>query len=284
MKTKTSILITGCSSGIGLAVANDLSNKNYQVFASCRKPEDIERLKQQYPSIQWVLLDVTDSHSIDTALEFVLNKTNGRLDALFNNASIAIPGAVEDLTKKAMLEQFDTSVFGLLELTNKVLPIMREQGSGKIIVNSSILGFISLRYRGAYIAAKHALEGLFDTLRLELMDTPIHVCIIQPGPIQSKFRDNAMQSFSKHIDVNKSYHGANYEKMQEKFTSNNRREAFALPATAVSKTILKILKSKNPRARYSITIPTYVSRVLARILPRKALDSLLYNATKHETD
>lgn len=286
MAKKQSILITGCSSGIGLVVAQDLHQLGYQVFATCRKPNDVEKLQQM--GLTALQLDVTDAHSINRALAEILNLSHGKIDVLFNNAGFGIPGAVEDLTKTAMQEQFDTNVFGLLELTNKIIPIMRQQGSGKIIVNSSILGFISLRYRGSYIASKYALEGLFSTLRLELKDTPIKVSIIQPGPVTSKFRDNAYKAFLKHIDAENSAHAKQYKIMHKRFIpahTNGQlaKTLFELPENSVTKKVLKIIKSNQPRARYSVTFPTYLFRILTRILPTYWLDKILYHITKSET-
>jgi NADP-dependent 3-hydroxy acid dehydrogenase YdfG len=288
MKYKQSILITGCSSGIGFNVANDLNSAGYQVFAGCRKATDVDRLKTNFPDIYWLQLDVTDNKSIELALNNILQITHGRLDAVFHNAGFGMPGAVEDISKQAILAQFDTNVFGVLELTNKIIPIMREQGSGKIIVNSSILGFISLRYRGAYTASKFALEGLFNTLRLELADSPISVSIIQPGPITSKFRDNSYQNFLNNIDAENSVHVTKYKNMQQKFlpkleTATKKLDLFELPPSAISKRVLKILKTTKPRARYSVTLPTYLFRFLVRILPTKILDQLLYQITNSET-
>lgn len=294
-----SILITGCSSGIGLSTAIDLAKLGYRVFATCRSQTDVERLHNQYKSehynlknnLTFLQLDVTDSSSIQRALDEILLETNGRLDALFNNAGIAVPGAVEDLTKEAMEQQFATNVFGLLELTNKVIPIMREQGNGKIIVVSSILGFISMRYRGAYISSKFALEGLFNTLRLELRDSPIKVSIIQPGPITSNFRTNAYNNYIKDKtdkEVETSVHFEEYKHLQKKFAASienkkSKPDLFELPPEAVSKKVLKILQSRNPRARYSVTVPTYLFRFLVRILPTSILDKLLYKISQVET-
>ncbi len=286
MVRKQSILITGCSSGIGLVVAQDLQQLGYQVFATCRNPADV--LKLQDMGLTSIQLDVTNTASINQALQKILELSNGKIDVLFNNAGFGIPGAVEDITKSAILEQFDTNVFGLLELTNKVLPLMRQQGYGKIIINSSILGFISLRYRGSYIASKHALEGLFDTLRLELIGTPISVSIIQPGPVTSKFRDNAYKYFLKHVNAEQSAHAKQYEIMRKRFIPENangehKKTLFELPESSVTKKILQIINTKHPRARYSVTFPTYLFRVLVRILPTSWLDKILYNMTKSET-
>ena len=290
MNTDKSILITGCSTGIGFGVAKNLSALGYKVFATCRNHNDVKKLNGlRIENLKSVQLDVTDTKSIDSALEHILKKTGGKIDVLFNNAGFGQPGAVEDLSKNAIIEQFDTNVFGLLELTNKIIPIMRQQGNGKIIVNSSILGFISLRYRGAYIASKYALEGLFDTLRLELASSPISISIIQPGPITSNFRFNAYKAFLKHINPEVSYHSNQYKIMEKRFKPINsdntyKPTLFELNPDDVTKKIIKILNSKRPRARYSITVPTYTFRLLTRLLPTKILDRILLKVTKNEAE
>ena len=279
-----SILITGCSTGIGLGVATDLQKLDFRVFATCRKQADVDKINAlALPNLTSILLDVTDSQSIKSALDKILTLTGGTLDVLYNNAGYGQIGAVEDLTREAMKKQFDTNVFGLLDLTNQVLPIMRQQGSGKIIVTSSILGFISLRYRGAYVASKFALEGLFDTLRLELSDTPISVSIVQPGPIESNFRLNTKESFLKYINFENSAHYKRYELMEKYYLNNNGNTSFTLTHKAITQVILKIINSAHPKARYGVTIPTHLFRVLVRILPTFILDKILYKVTASET-
>ena len=197
-----SILITGCSSGIGLESAKTLASRGYQVIASARNSEDVERLRSS--GLTAIPLDITDSQSIEKAVELTLELCHGRIDALFNNAGFGIPGAVEDLNRSTLQAQFETNVFGPFELINKILPWMHKQGHGRIIQNSSVLGFVVLPFRGAYNSSKFALEGLTDTLRLELRGTNIYVSLIEPGPITSKFRQNARKAFSKHVSVTSS--------------------------------------------------------------------------------
>ncbi len=281
-----SILITGCSSGIGLGVATDLQKAGFKVFATCRKQEDVDKINAMgLMNLTSIKLDVTDTESIKLALSKLLKQTGGTLDVLYNNAGYGQIGAVEDLTKQAMQEQFDTNVFGLLDLTNHVLPIMRQQGSGKIIVTSSVLGFISLRYRGAYVASKFALEGLFDTLRLELKNTPISVSIIQPGPIESKFRDNTKNYFIQNINIESSAHLQSYQNMDKFYKAKSKHnDIFTLSHKAITKVVLKIINSDRPRARYSVTFPTYLFRVLTRVLPTVLLDKILFKVTSTETN
>lgn len=199
--TGKSILITGCSTGIGYCVAKGLHARGYRVFATARQAEDVARLKKE--GLESYLLDLNDSASINAAVDAVLEASGGTLDALFNNGAYGQPGAIEDLTRETLLQQFQVNVFGWHELTRRVIPVMRKQGHGRIIHNSSILGFAAMRYRGAYNASKYAIEGLADTLRLELYDTNIRIVLIEPGPIESQFRKNALQAFLDNIDREK---------------------------------------------------------------------------------
>ena len=270
-----SILITGCSSGIGLCVAEGLLRRGYRVFTTARKQEDVKILLNK--GMESFQLDLDDSSSIKRAVHEVLNKTEGKLFALFNNGGFGQPGAVEDLRRGVLREQFETNVFGYLELTNIILPTMRKQGYGRIIQNSSILGFISLPFRGAYIASKHALEGLSDTLRMELKGTNIFVSIIEPGPIEAKFRQNAYAKYKENIDAKSSHFHKQYEAMEERLTKETAPLPFTLPATAVLEKVLRVLESSTPKARYYVTTPTYIFAGLKRLLPGFLLEKLLIN-------
>ena len=271
-----SILITGCSSGIGLCVAEGLLNRGYRVFATARKNEDVEALLNK--GMESFQLDLDDSASIRGAVHEVLNKTEGKLFALFNNGGFGQPGAVEDLRRDVLREQFETNVFGYLELTNQILPTMRKQGYGRIIQNSSILGFISLPFRGAYTASKHALEGLSDTLRMELEGTNIFVSIIEPGPIEAKFRKNAYEKYKENINAKPSHFCKRYEAMEERLTKETAPLPFTLPATAVLEKVLRALESSKPKARYYVTTPTYIFACLKRLLPGFLLEKILITA------
>lgn len=269
-----SILITGCSSGIGLCVASGLHARGHRVFATARKPEDVERLRAQ--GLESLQLDLTNSISIQNAVATVLQLTRGSLDALFNNAAYGQPGAVEDLSREVIREQFETNLFGTLELTNLIVPIMRRQGHGRIIQCSSILGLVAMPYRGAYSASKFALESLSDTLRLELMGTNIQVALIQPGPIISRFRENAYAAYRKNIDKEKSFHRESYEETEKRLLTKGPVLPFTLPPEAVLKRVIHALESPKPKIRYYVTVPTYLMAALRRILPYRAIDWLLY--------
>lgn len=276
LDTQKSILITGCSSGIGLFTAQQLHKRGYQVFASARKTDDVTRLKQL--GLNSLQLDLDDSVSIKNALIKILNQTNGELYALFNNGAYGLAGAVEDLSREALRAQFETNLFGTVELTNLILPVMRKQGYGRIIQNSSVLGFAAMPYRGAYNASKFALEGISDTLRQELTGSNIHISIIEPGPIISEFRKNAFKAFEKNIDLDKSCHKAQYKSLVERLQKEGAAAPFTLGPEAVSEKVIHALEAKRPNARYYVTKPTYIMGFLKRILSTAMMDKFLIKA------
>ncbi len=267
------VLITGCSTGIGYSAALILHQKGYRVIATVRTIDDANPLKEK--GIQCIELDLNHSESIVNAVSFALNYFEGRIDALFNNAAYGQPGAVEDLKRTVLREQFETNVFGTQELTNLIIAHMRQQGGGRIIYNSSVLGIISLAYRGAYNASKYALEGLADTLRLELANTNIHVCLIEPGPITSQFRANAFSKYQQHIEKMTSAHRQTYEAMEKRLTKTGPAAPFTLPPEAVVDKLIHAIDSKRPRIRYYVTFPTYLFATLKRLLPHRCLDWVL---------
>ncbi|USD64580.1 SDR family oxidoreductase [Vibrio sp. SCSIO 43136] len=271
-----SVLITGCSTGIGYTCAVELHKLGYQVIATCRSNEDLAQFDSL--GISAIQLDLNDSQSITYAVEQTLALCHGKIDVLFNNGAYGQAGALEDLPTQALREQFETNLFGWHELVKQVLPIMRAQGHGRIIQNSSVLGFAAMKYRGAYNASKFALEGWTDTLRLELLDTKIKVVLIQPGPIESNFRANALKKFMQWIDTERSVHKDNYVQQitrLEKVTSGNQ---FTLPSSAIMPPLLDAIESKRPKLRYRVTTPTKVFAVLKRILPHRLLDKILVKA------
>ena len=268
-----SILITGCSSGIGECVARGLHLRGYRVFATVRNLKDCASLESA--GIECLVLDYGDSNSIKAAVKQVLEKTQGELYALFNNGAYGQPGACEDLSRDAIREQFETNVFGWMELTNLVIPTMRAQGYGRIIQNSSVLGFAAMSMRGAYNASKFAIEGFSDTMRLELAGTGIYVSLIEPGPIESQFRINAYKAFQQHIDVKNSVHRDRYHKMVERFEAIGNVQQFTLPADAVLNRVVHALESKRPKIRYPVTFPTYLFGWLKRVMSHRMLDRIL---------
>ncbi len=272
----SSILITGCSTGIGYHCAMHLQQLGYQVIATCRQPEDVKRLQEE--GLIAYQLDLADSKSIDAALEQILELTGGKLDALFNNGAFGIPGAVEDLSREAMAYQFQTNVFGTQELTNKVVKVMRKNGGGKVIYNSSILGFAAMQFRGAYNASKFAIEGFADTLRLEVKTDNIQISLIEPGPILSDFRKNAYEQFKRWIDKENSAHKKKYQAMINRLETVGPSAPFTLGPEAVTDCVVHALQSKQAKIRYRVTVPTKAFALLKRLLPNRWLDQLLIKA------
>lgn len=273
---KKSILITGCSSGIGYCVAHALHKRGYRVFATARRQESVEMLLAE--GLESLRLDLNESASIQQAFEAIMHRTDGELYALFNNGAYGLPGAIEDLSRQALRAQFETNVFGWLELTNLVLPVMRKQGYGRIIQNSSVLGFAAMPFRGAYNASKFAIEGLSDTLRLELLDTQIFVSLIEPGPIATQFRVNALKALQKYIHIDRSFHRDKYLAVLNRLSKPGPAVPFTLPPEAVLKRVIHALEARHPQPRYYVTFPTYLFGFLKRILSIRLLDKLLTKA------
>jgi len=266
-------LITGCSSGIGYQVAKDLIRHGYQVIATARKQIDVERLSAE--GMTCFQLDLEDSKSISNAFEATLEHTNGNLYALFNNGAYGQAGAVEDLSRESLSKQFETNVIGTIELTNLAIPVMRQQQQGRIIFNSSVLGFIALKFRGAYTASKYAIEGFADTLRLELYGSQIYTSLIEPGPIETKFRSNSYNMYQHYINRDASIFKNEYLASEQRLLKKGAAVPYTLPASSITPKILNILESKSPKARYYVTKPTYALAYLKRILNQRTLDNLL---------
>ena len=269
-----SILITGCSSGLGYDAAHGLRKRGWRVFATCRNELDCEKLRKE--GLESFKLDYDDSNSIKLAVEYVVNNNNGVLGALFNNGAFACPGAVEDLPRDALRAIFETNFFGYHELTKEIIPLMRAQGYGRIINCSSVLGIVPLKWRGAYNATKFALEGLTQTLRLEMRGSPVDVILLNPGPVTSKIRENSVPHFEKWINWRNSVWAEHYEatligRLRQKSTINK----FELPASAVTEKLLLALESQKPAPSYYITKPTYFMALMRRVLPTSLLERLL---------
>ncbi|MBM1633457.1 SDR family oxidoreductase [Sulfitobacter mediterraneus] len=272
--SERTILITGCSSGIGYAAAKTLRQRGWRVFAACRKQEDCDRLRGE--GFDAPRLDYQDEDSIKTALDEVLGATGGTLDALFNNGAYAIPGAVEDLPTEALRDIFESNFFGWHSLTRAVLPVMRAQGHGRIVQCSSVLGLITMPWRGAYNASKFALEGLTDTLRMEMRDTGIDVVLIEPGPITSAFRANSIIQFERWIDWKNAPRAAQYEtQLRPRLYDSVKKTTFELGPEAVVDKLIHALEAPRPRPRYYVTVPTYFSGFMRRLLPTRLLDKVM---------
>ncbi|MGR3513107.1 MAG: SDR family NAD(P)-dependent oxidoreductase [Paracoccaceae bacterium] len=276
MADQKTILITGCSSGIGYDAAHGLKRKGWRVFATCRNPEDCDRLKDE--GLESFPLDYENQASIDEAVAETLSRTGGTLNAVFNNGAYAIPGLLEDLPTDGLRAIFETNFFAQHELTRKLIPVFRRQGHGRILMNSSVLGFAALPWRGAYNSTKFAMEGWADTLRLELDGTGIHVILIEPGPVTSLIRENSIPHYEKWLSAETSARSADYkEKLEPRLyrATTDKPDPFELPASAVTSVVHDALTLLKPKPRYRITTPTKVFAVLKRLLPTRWLDRIL---------
>ena len=267
------ILITGCSSGIGYDTAKQLHEKGWRVFASCRRTEDVARLQSEGLA-DTLLLDVTDSAQIEATFAHILAQTGGRLDALFCNAGYGQVGAVEDIPRIALHQQFNTNVFGTWECITHAMTIFRRQGRGRVLINSSILRFAATPWRGAYNSSKFALEGLADTLRHETHGSAIFVSLIEPGPIATRFRPNALEKFKQYIDIDKSVHAESYRAQLARLETEGDAAPFTMTSPDCAAVCVKALLAERPKARYRITLPTQVFWYLKRLLPTRWLDAV----------
>jgi NAD(P)-dependent dehydrogenase (short-subunit alcohol dehydrogenase family) len=268
-----SILITGCSSGIGYDAAHALKSRGWRVFATCRQQGDCDRLIAE--GLESFTLDYASEDSIAAAVEETLSRTGGRLDALFNNGAFACPGAVEDLPRAALREIFETNLFGWHDLSRRLIPTFRAQGHGRIVQCSSVLGLVGAKWRGAYVSTKFALEGLSDVLRLEMAGTGVEVILIEPGPITSLIRQNAIPHFEKWIDWENSARRDEYGALRHRLYESRGPDAFELPASAVTAKLIHAIEARRPRARYYVTTPTHIAGTLRRLLPTRLLDRVI---------
>ena len=277
-QTPKSILITGCSSGIGYDAALRMKAEGWRVLATCRKQDDVDRMIGE--GFESYLLDYADEQSVTEGAARALELTDGKLDALFNNGAFASPGATEDLPRGALREIFETNVFGQFQLISELLPAMRANGGGRIINNSSVLGLVALPFRGAYTSTKFAMEALTDTLRLENHGSNLHFILIEPGPVTSLIRQNSIPHFENWIDWENSAHKDVYESTMRPrlYDGTGAPDKWELPASAVSDKLVMALTAKNPAPRYFVTKPTYIMNILRRVLPTRLLDKALLRA------
>jgi NAD(P)-dependent dehydrogenase (short-subunit alcohol dehydrogenase family) len=272
--TQRSILITGCSSGIGLDAARGLAARGWRIFATCRQETDCDRLRAE--GLESFRLDYADEASIAEAVDEALRRTGGTLDAVYNNGAFACPGAVEDLPRGALREIFETNLFGYHDLTRRVIPVMRRQGHGRIINCSSVLGLVGMTWRGAYVATKFAMEGLTDVLRIEMRGTGIHLILIEPGPITTRIRENAVPHFEKWVDWENSARREQYVALRGRlYDKKTKKDAFELGPEAVTAKLIRALEDPRPKPRYFVTAPTHLMGIARRILPTRALDWLI---------
>ena len=272
MPDKT-ILITGCSSGIGYDAAQGLTARGWRVFATCRAGADCERLRGE--GLESFVLDYADEASVAAAVAEVVVRTGGRLDAVFNNGAFACPGLVEDIPRGAMREIFEVNLFGYQDLTKRVIPLMRAAGGGRIVNCSSVLGLVGAPYRGAYVATKFAMEGLTDVLRIEMRGTGIYPILLEPGPIGTMIRVNAIPHFERWIDWQGSARPGDYERLRGRLYASRGPDPFELTPAATTKALIRALEARRPRARYGVTWPTHAMAMLRRLLPTRMLDWVL---------
>ncbi len=270
--TQKTILITGCSSGIGYDAAHTLHKRGWRVFATCRQKADCARLRDE--GLESFPLDYSDEHSIAEAVKETLTRTGGTLDALFNNGAYAIPGATEDLPRDALRAIFEVNLFGQFDLINRLLPAMRP--AGRVVNCSSVLGIAALRMRGAYCATKFAMEALTDALRYENYGTEMKFISIQPGPIPTKIRSNSIPHFEKWINWEASAQKQIYEEklLPRLYNDNNGPDRFELPCSAVTDALIKAIEAKNPKPRYMVTKATVFTEIMRRFLPKRLLDRM----------
>ncbi len=280
MTSEKTVLITGCSTGIGREAAFTLQTRGYRVIASARKMQDVKALREA-GLVHVLQLDLADTVSITRAVHKAVDIADGEIFALFNNGAYGQPGAVEDLSREALRKQFETNVFGTHELTTLVLPHMCKDDA-RIVQNSSILGFVAMPMRGAYNASKYALEGLSDTLRIELSETNTKVSLIEPGPILTHFRQNALIALEENIDIEASRHQLRYQGALKRLKKPGAASRFTLPSSAVVKKLIHALESPRPRARYPVTFPSHLFTYLKPILPTSVFDRILLAAAKSE--
>jgi len=267
------VLVTGCSSGIGYHVAKGLMKRGYNVYATARKPEDVTRLIAE--GFKCLQLDYADSESVQDLANELMLLVGTNLYGVFHNGAYGQPGAVEDLTRETLEKQFAANVFGWMELNNRLIVLMRHNNRGRIIFNSSVLGLISLPFRGAYNASKYAIEGFADTLRLELSDTNVKVSLVEPGPVESRFRANALQALKDNVNMDESVHRDRYKRTLKRLAKEGNVDPYTLPPEAVLKKVIHALESNRPQAHYYVTTPTYIMGALKRLLPTKLMDMFI---------
>ena len=264
------VLITGCSSGIGECVANCLREVGWDVFPTSRSESDVKKLYAK--GFEALQLDLSDSISIENCVSNFMRKSPLGIGAIVNNAGIAIPGAVEDLSRDDLRAQFEVNVFGLQELTNKLVPTFRDQGWGRIVNISSIYGILTAPMVGGYCASKYALEALSNAQRMELSNSGITLSLVEPGPILSSFRRNAYDSLSKKISVGDHFYSDYKKTLDRKLGKSQKNTLFTLGPKHVANKVVHALTSDHPKRRYLITYPAYAGYVMARILPDFAVD------------
>ena len=256
--TKT-VLITGASSGIGKSTAMYFSKKGWNVIATMRSPEKEMELNR-IQNIDCVHLDVTDSDSIKNAIETSLNKYK-KIDVIVNNAGYGLTGPFELLTKDQIHKQFETNVFGLMEVTKQLLPHFRKEKMGTIVNISSVGGRLTFPLYSLYHGSKWAVEGFSESLQFELAPFNIKVKLVEPGPIQTDFYD---RSADKPQVEDKGVYTTMINSTMNKI---NKAGLTGLPPEAVAKVIYKAANSKTNKLRYGVGLSIQIALFLRKILP-----------------
>lgn len=268
------ILITGCSSGIGLQMALSLAEQGHMVLATVLQEQ--EKNKFSHSNIYTVLLDLSNKQSIHACVDEVKRLSQEKIDVLINNAGVAVAGAIEDVGYETLAYQFQINDIGLCEITRLILPLMHQAKAGKIINISSMLSICVFPYRGVYGASKYALRAINDALRLELkaINSPIHVVLIESGPLQTQIRENAITLSKSYLNINASRYQQDYAKLLVS-GSNQKEMPFIKPPTAIVKLIIKIIDSNKPKALYRFGILPKVLNILKMLMPIALFDRLI---------
>jgi short-subunit dehydrogenase len=283
------VLITGATDGLGRAAALLLAEKGFRVFAAGRSAEkraELDRLAatKKLP-LESIELDVCDESSVTRALRQILQKA-GNIDVLINNAGVGLMAVAEELKLDDLRRLYETNIFGLLRVTQAVLPRMRERKSGRILMLSSVAGILTPPTYGAYSSSKHAVEALSNALRLELYPFNVEVILIEPGYIMTNFQQTAKGLAESYIEGSTT---SPYAKIYEGAiagATNSRRESKTTPEDC-ARVILQAIEASHPKARYTVTPLAKWAAFGRRILPDTLLDSFLrrkFGIVREETD
>lgn len=270
--TKT-VLVTGCSSGIGAATARVLRDAGWTVYPTARKEEDLAALKAD--GFDAVRLDLADEASVACAAAEFLEKCGGRPGALVNNAGYCQAGALEDLGRAALRAQFEANVLGPQQLIRAVLPAMKACGAGRIVTVSSVFGRIASPLVGAYCASKYAVEALGDTLRIELSGTGVWASLVEPGAVLSRFRKNAAEALAANTEAGGDFEGMYEREVERRRRQVKKRDFFTRPPEEVAAKIRHALESPRPWRRYRVTPAAWLVEVAVRVLPQALTDVIL---------
>ena len=265
------ILVTGCSSGIGLSLVELLLKKGYDVIATARKEVDLCTLMSM--GAKAVYLDLDKPDTLEAAIHQV-KKMTPTLYALINNSGFAQPGSVRDLSLELMQAQFQTNVFGTIGWTNLCLPLLSHGGPTKLIFLSSILGVVSAPYLGAYCASKYALEAFISSLRMELSGSKTHVISIRPGAIETEFRHRAVQELKNGIALEESQSKCQYQKSianSEKKKAKGKR----MDSKKAAEIIVSVLEKEKPKTAYYVTAPAILMGALRRFIPERWVERIM---------